>query len=139
MADRLTPLSAEAGGRRKRKAALCSPAGMAPKADTAPASSQQRTIVKQAMIGKVQRTDTDTVDEQFTTCTQDSVQTAFYSCHQALQQQQEEQDMPQQEVHYECLNIDNSSGSGSEMDVPLHDKYIRGTRLVIGGWFQACR
>jgi hypothetical protein len=33
-------------------------------------------------------------------------------------------------------------GSGSEVEGPdavVDDKYIKGTRLIIGGWFQACR
>lgn len=121
----------------------CRPFGACPALDggvasfSAHDSASQRATVKQAMIGKAQRTDTDTVDEQFTTGTQDSVQTAFYSCHQVVQQQEEGQDLPQQEFHYEVFNNDNSSGS--ERDVPMHDKYIRGTRLVVGGWFQACR
>eukprot|EP00882_Tetradesmus_deserticola_P019020 GHRQ01020462.1.p1 GENE.GHRQ01020462.1~~GHRQ01020462.1.p1 ORF type:complete len:124 (+),score=33.19 GHRQ01020462.1:274-645(+) len=98
------------------------------------------------MIGKMQRTDTDAVDEQFTTPTQDSVLTAFDDCHAVSQQhhqcrhQQQQSQQPQhvqqqQHHHHEETDI----GSGSEVDGPVNDKYIKGTRLVVGGWFQACR
>jgi len=29
--------------------------------------------------------------------------------------------------------------SGSEVEGPVAEKYIKGTRLIVGGWFQACR
>eukprot|EP00882_Tetradesmus_deserticola_P003396 GHRQ01003592.1.p1 GENE.GHRQ01003592.1~~GHRQ01003592.1.p1 ORF type:complete len:161 (+),score=43.22 GHRQ01003592.1:151-633(+) len=135
MADRVAALSGSAQDTRKRKQVL-SPSGVV----------QQRAVAKAAMIGKMQRTDTDAVDEQFTTPTQDSVLTAFDDCHAVSQQhhqcrhQQQQSQQPQhvqqqQHHHHEETDI----GSGSEVDGPVNDKYIKGTRLVVGGWFQACR
>jgi hypothetical protein len=117
-------------------------------------------------MGKLQRTDTDhNLDEQPTTDagTQDSVQTAY---HQHMQQQQQQlytqqyshPAMPQQQHHQQqqyqqqeqqcCQHSqqqqleahEDIDGSGSEVDGPVaDDKYIKGTRLIINGWFQACR
>ncbi|KAF6264829.1 hypothetical protein COO60DRAFT_1624161 [Scenedesmus sp. NREL 46B-D3] len=145
MADRVAALSGSAHDTRKRKQVL-SPSGI----------MQQRADAKAAVIGKMQRTDTEPVDEQFTTATQDSVLTAFDACHAVSQQQQhqcrhqqrqhpqqqqhqqqhvQQQQQQQQHQHHEEADI----GSGSEVDGPVNDKYIKGTRLVVGGWFQACR
>lgn len=106
---------------------------------------QQRADAKAAAIGKMQRTDTEPVDEQFTTATQDSVLTAFDTCHASQQQQQHHQCRHQQQQHLQQHVQQHQEdvlcdfGSGSEVDGPVNDKYIKGTRLVIGGWFQACR
>jgi hypothetical protein len=108
------------------------------------------------VVGKMQRTDTEPVDEQFTTATPDSALTAFNNCHavsqqqhhqcrhqqqQHTQQQQQQQQVlrQQQQQHHHHHHDDADIGSGSEVDGPVNDKYIKGTRLVIGGWFQACR
>eukprot|EP00879_Flechtneria_rotunda_P009227 GHRR01009660.1.p1 GENE.GHRR01009660.1~~GHRR01009660.1.p1 ORF type:complete len:188 (+),score=59.06 GHRR01009660.1:595-1158(+) len=88
----------------------------------------QRQDAKQASLGKFQRTDTDRVKEQFTRNTQDSAQTGYNSPDSQLS----EQELEAQE--------DIDGGSGTEVDGPIaDDKYIKGTRLVVGGWFQACR
>jgi hypothetical protein len=105
-------------------------------------------------MGKLQRTDTDHChDEQPTTDagTQDSVQTAYhqhlqqqYSQHPAMGQQQQQcyehnQHAEQQQQQLESQE-DLADGSSSEVEGPVaDDKYIKGTRLIINGWFQACR
>lgn len=125
----------------------------------------QRLVVKAAAMGKLQRTDTDdNHDEQPTVDagTQDSVQTAY---HQHLQQQQQQlypqqyshpamaqQPYTQQQQHQKfCQHSEQQDkqqleaqedfeGSSSEVEGPVaDDKYIKGTRLIINGWFQACR
>jgi hypothetical protein len=89
---------------------------------------------KAADAGKqAQRADTEqhAPDEQCAADarTQDSAQTAF-----ARSQQQHCQQAQQLE------GAEDIEGSSSEVEGPVAgDKYIKGTRLIIGGWFQACR
>jgi len=49
----------------------------------------------------------------------------------------------QQSQHHQQQQLEaqeDIDGSGSEVEGPVaDDKYIKGTRLVINGWFQACR
>ncbi|KAF8065763.1 hypothetical protein HT031_002823 [Scenedesmus sp. PABB004] len=139
MADRVAVLSGD--GRRKRRSP-CSP--MSPTA----ASAQQRADAKAASsAGKHARTDTETLDEQSTTCTQDSVCTAMGSCHAAVgaaapsaatsAQLQAQQQPAQAQAAQQAAPARHAAGG--EAEGPVNDKYIKGTRLVIGGWFQACR
>lgn len=109
-------------------------------------------------MGKLQRTDTDTaVDDPLAAgaATQDSVQTAYAAqtqqqlaaAHRHPQQQQRHQQhaaaAAAAQRHQQAAAAEageDADGSGSEVDGPIHDdKYIKGTRLVVGGWFQACR
>lgn len=106
-------------------------------------------------MGKVQRTDTEhNQDEQLAAdaVPQDSVQTAYH-CQSHMRQQQQlcrqqqaaahaarpstQQLLQQRRVEQQHLELD---GSSSEVEGPIaDDRYIKGTRLIIGGWFQACR
>jgi hypothetical protein len=56
-------------------------------------------------------------------------------------QQLQEQQQSCQHSHQQQLEAqEDFEGSGSEVEGPVpDDKYIKGTRLVINGWFQACR
>lgn len=111
-------------------------------------------------INTLQRTDTDhNLDEHPTADagTQDSVQTAYThhthhnhhqqqcSSHAAMGQQQRQQEQEQQcsqqsQQQQQMEAQEDVDGSSSEVEGPVaDDKYIKGTRLVINGWFQACR
>jgi len=88
-------------------------------------------------MGKYQRTDTDTTtDEHLPTDNgaQDSVQTAYIYQHSITQQ------ACHNPRHHQTAHEELEGSSGSEVEGPINDdKYIKGTRLIIGGWFQACR
>jgi hypothetical protein len=117
-------------------------------------------------MGKLQRTDTEqNHDEQPTADAGTSVQTTYHQhqhmqqqqqqlytqqqySHPAMPQQQHQQQQYQRQEHQCCQHSqqqqleaqEDFDGSGSEVDGPVaDDKYIKGTRLIINGWFQACR
>lgn len=61
----------------------------------------------------------------------------------ASQQQQQQARIAQQSSANagtgEAMEAGSSEASDEADNIASKDKYIRGTRLVIGGWFQACR
>lgn len=122
-----------------------------------PCTDVQRLDVKAAAaVGKLQRTDTqNNTDERPAADAghQDSVQTAFFASQHLQQQHQHAEQQEQcshpamvqqqhchQQAQQQLTGMEEMDGSSSEVEGPVaDDKYIKGTRLIINGWFQACR
>jgi hypothetical protein len=100
----------------------------------------QHQSIKASLAGKFQRTDTQSSQSDHN-CYDSSTQHTSDSAHTFYDDARARPDYNQHSDVQLQASEEFDAGSGSEVDGPVldDDKYIKGTRLVIGGWFQACR